>query len=194
MGNNNIYAAIREWAIARNLIDGCTAKDQALKLSSEFGEFALAFMGKCGQDEDKRYIDMKDGIGDSIVVLTIIAAQIGVNIETISPNPPSDFKYLAATYKVIGTQVAIGNLSDSLLKNNLIDARVQIRTVLDCLQRLENEFGFARYECVMAAYEEIKDRMGVMYNGTFIKSTDENYARAMAEIEALDQQRAANPD
>lgn len=92
------FQAIRQWAADRNLIEGATSQAQTVKLFEEGGEVAHAV---ARNDRDA----LKDGIGDMIVVLTILAAQNGLTVE----------------------------------------------------------------ECVGAAYDEIKDRKGVMRDGVFIR-------------------------
>lgn len=66
---------IRGWADARNLIKGSTPEKQFLKLIEEVGELGGAMAR--GNPEG-----IADGIGDAFVVLTILAAQYGMNIET----------------------------------------------------------------------------------------------------------------
>lgn len=65
---------IREWAEARNLIEGSTPEKQFVKLVEEIGELGA------GLARGNRPA-MMDGIGDAVVVLTILAAQIGMDIE-----------------------------------------------------------------------------------------------------------------
>lgn len=65
---------IREWAKARNLIKGSTPEKQFIKLMEEAGEVAAA-LARNKQDE------LIDGLGDMFVVMTILAAQRGVDIE-----------------------------------------------------------------------------------------------------------------
>lgn len=65
---------IREWAHARNLIKGSTPEKQFVKLVEEIGELGAALAR--GNREN-----MVDGIGDAVVVLTILASQIGVDVE-----------------------------------------------------------------------------------------------------------------
>lgn len=65
---------IRQWAEARNLIDGSDPKSQMLKLIEEMGELADA-IGKGNTGETV------DAIGDMVVVLTIISQQIDFAIE-----------------------------------------------------------------------------------------------------------------
>lgn len=70
-----IYAErIRGWAADRNLISGSTPEKQFLKLIEEIGELG-AGMARGNHDA------VMDGIGDAFVVLTILAAQHGLEIE-----------------------------------------------------------------------------------------------------------------
>lgn len=70
----NHFELIRQWAEDRNLIKGATPQGQMLKLTEEMGELAGAIArGKMD--------GVIDGIGDCVVVLTILAAQHNVNIE-----------------------------------------------------------------------------------------------------------------
>lgn len=70
----NRFGDIRGWAHARNLIEGSTTDKQFLKLSEEIGELAEGLAK--GRPEA-----IIDGIGDAVVVLTILAAQVGMQIE-----------------------------------------------------------------------------------------------------------------
>lgn len=71
---NDAFRMIRAWAEARNLVHGSTPDKQFTKLIEEIGELAAGIA-------KKRNDLVMDGIGDAIVVLTILAAQHGVNIE-----------------------------------------------------------------------------------------------------------------
>lgn len=93
-----VFEKIVAWARAKDLTDPARSARQTLKLFEEGGEVA----GAIAREDHVKTID---GIGDCVVVLTILAAQRGVTIE----------------------------------------------------------------ECVMAAWEEIKDRTGRTVDGVFIK-------------------------
>lgn len=60
-----------EWAIDRGILQNSTPQAQFLKLSSEMGELA---------DNLAKGRDVKDDIGDCLVVLTIIANMTGTNL------------------------------------------------------------------------------------------------------------------
>ena len=68
------FDLIRRWANDRCLIQGSTPEKQFLKLSEEIGELAEGLA-------KGRIAAIKDGIGDAVVVLTILAAQNDVPIE-----------------------------------------------------------------------------------------------------------------
>lgn len=70
----NRFPDIRQWANDRNIINGATMQAQFVKLIEEIGELAQG-IAKGRPDA------IEDGIGDAVVVLTILAAQHGVTIE-----------------------------------------------------------------------------------------------------------------
>lgn len=81
-----IYAnRIRQWAHDRNLLTGSDTKSQFVKLMEEAGELAAA-IARSDQDE------FEDAIGDMFVVLTIMAAQNGIEIEECIARAWSEIK------------------------------------------------------------------------------------------------------
>lgn len=68
------FADIRQWATDRNISTGTSPEKQFVKLMEEIGELANG-MAK------SRSESIFDGIGDAVVVLTILAQQYGVEIE-----------------------------------------------------------------------------------------------------------------
>ena len=86
-GNNFLLDSIVEdvmtWHYARNLIRGSTSKDQFHKLIQECGELSDSLCkGK----------DVKDDIGDIMVVLINIAEREGVTIESCLETAYNDIK------------------------------------------------------------------------------------------------------
>lgn len=69
----NLTAKIKQWAVDRNLHTANPDK-QMLKLFEELGELAE------GMAKD-RPAQIADSIGDIYVVLTILSAQLGIDIE-----------------------------------------------------------------------------------------------------------------
>tara|TARA_R110002020_G_scaffold90534_16_gene220479 strand:+ start:101 stop:409 length:309 start_codon:yes stop_codon:yes gene_type:complete len=72
MTTDELTKKIEQWANDRNIIEGATTHSQFLKLMEETGELAA---GIARNNEDL----IKDSFGDVYVVLTILAAQCGVN-------------------------------------------------------------------------------------------------------------------
>lgn len=74
MTNLNQFELIRRWAEDRNLIEGSDPFRQSVKLFEELGELAAGIARNKGEA-------VMDGIGDAVVVLTILAAQHNMRIE-----------------------------------------------------------------------------------------------------------------
>lgn len=70
----NRFEDIRKWGSDRNIIQGTRPEKQFIKLMEEIGELAE------GLAKNKPEL-IKDGIGDSVVVLVMIASQCGLTIE-----------------------------------------------------------------------------------------------------------------
>lgn len=180
---NPLFSLIRLWAEDRNLINGSTSDKQALKLISEFGEIGQAVtLGVIAETEEQGEEAVKqvaDGIGDTIVVLTIMAAQEGFSIESAINEFRDDTTEGYGFYRAAS---AIGRLSDAILKRNEIEIRAFTGYAVWHLNELAEWFGLSLASCLELAYDEIKDRKGVMYNGAFIKSDDARYEAIMAEL------------
>lgn len=76
---------IREWAHARNLIEGSDPKSQLLKTMSELGELADGI-------NKGRQAEIIDGIGDVVVTLVIIAEQLNLSFESCVATAYDDIK------------------------------------------------------------------------------------------------------
>lgn len=87
MRKNNMehFRLIRGWAHERNLVDGSNPNAQTVKLLEEIGEMAGGIARK---DRSK----IMDGIGDAVVVLTILAEMHGVTIEECIETAWSEIK------------------------------------------------------------------------------------------------------
>jgi hypothetical protein len=197
-------ANIRGWARARNLIEGATPQSQFLKLVEEVGEFDAA-----GHVLD--YEAELDGLGDACVVGTIIAAQIGiestewarlmldcVRSDEIEEMFAGDFNHnfparvvetkFEPSYRVIEPLAA---LAGALARGNKSASTGYLYHLLHsmivcCRDNYSENYRFTLAEvldnALDLAWNEIKDRKGVMYQGVFVKSTDERYEAACAEL------------
>lgn len=81
---------IKQWHRDRNLIDGSTDKDQALKLLQELGELSDSI---CKGD------DIKDDIGDMLVVMINICERNKVSLDDCLERAWEDIKDRTGTMK-----------------------------------------------------------------------------------------------
>lgn len=70
----DIAIKVEEWASDRNLIEGSTPQAQMLKMTEEVGELAAGIA-------KGNIMLTADSVGDCLVVLTILCAQLGLDIE-----------------------------------------------------------------------------------------------------------------
>lgn len=76
----------------------------------------------------------------------------------------------------------IGELSSAILKSNREDAVDAFGDVLVCLINAAEIMGISLEEALEHAYNEIKDRKGIMFQGTFVKESDTNYQRIIKQL------------
>ncbi|AXF41798.1 hypothetical protein EPa61_48 [Pseudomonas phage EPa61] len=170
--NSELHDLVVKWGSDRNLIKGSSAKDQFLKLVEEFAEVCEAYI-------QNNTAEVKDGIGDVMVVATIMAAQLGENL----------FDHMSAFVLAVERRPSygedlklLGDLAGSLARGNRWLAIKSLVMAVASLFDAAEEHDTSMLECYQAAYDTIKDRKGVMYNGVFIKESDERYASIMAEL------------
>lgn len=84
--------------------------------------------------------------------------------------------------QLLKTMSEVGELADAINKNHTEGVKDGIGDVLVTLIILAEMKGLTLSDCLAHAYDEIKDRKGVMFNGVFIKATDELYDFARASV------------
>jgi NTP pyrophosphatase (non-canonical NTP hydrolase) len=168
---NELIAKIEQWAEDRNIIKGSKPIDQAMKLFSEFGELA---------DNVGKGRDCRDDIGDCVVVLIIMCAQIGFDF-----NDCKDVDFcegISTKQKIIELMTALSAFAYNC--DQYKDARSGLFESMSALKLICTDLGYTLEECVKIAYDDIKDRRGVLVNGVFIKESDPAYQDALDNIEA----------
>jgi NTP pyrophosphatase (non-canonical NTP hydrolase) len=171
---NELIAKIEQWAEDRNIIKGSKPIDQAMKLFSEFGELA---------DNVGKGRDCRDDIGDVFVVLTIIAKQFKNTIAGVATNVVSEPHCFNKNVKVSVAELGM-TITSMMHENNSDPLMFNIENALCNLNDICMVNDYTLQECVQIAYNDIKDRKGVMYNGVFIKESDPAYQDALDNIEA----------
>lgn len=176
---------IRKWAEDRNIIGGgSTTLDQFIKGLTEAGEL-WTHIGKGQRDL------LKDDIGDVYVCLVNAAGNLDINLED-HVRPLEAFHHhtgralyarrglkrysLQVLYTLAAVSQAIENILDSdnerdvdFFKTDFADACADVVYALETIA-LEQKWSLT--DCVIAAYEDIKDRKGLMVDGTFVKEKD----------------------
>lgn len=78
----------------------------------------------------------------------------------------------------------IGELGDAILKNNKDDVEDAIGDAIVVLINIAEICNTDLNTCLGRAYNSIKDRKGIMFQGAFVKETDVNYERIIKHVKA----------
>lgn len=154
-----------DWAEQRDLLTK-NSDPQFLKILEEFGEWAKATL-KNWDDE------IKDGLGDTLVTVIIYCAQNGKIDTLLDSLSNSKFNEIdnSKEFDIYKNACSvIYNLSSIFHSQGT--PQPFLFNLLSSLNVIANVQGFTLYECLQAAYDEIKHRTGRTVNGTFIKSAD----------------------
>lgn len=175
----DLIAKIEQWAEDRNIIKGSKPIDQAMKLFSEFGELA---------DNVGKGRDCRDDIGDVFVALTIMAKQ---HEDGFMSRCFTDVKSLEDLSKLTSikhvTHVLVSYLYSfvySVEDSKFCDPLFDLHSCIEYLSKVAELSGYTLEECVTIAYNDIKDRKGIMSNGVFIKESDPAYLEVVKSIES----------
>jgi len=168
---NELKDLIIEWGKMNKIIGNGKDTVQALKLDSEMGEI---FQGILDNDID----EIKDGIGDNLVVIIMIMSILGIDIEIKPKQVYTDTtKNLALKYAIIK-----GDFSDNLIKGNVKMVEQLALEMIDYLNILAVVHKLSLKDCLVQALTDIRPRKGILLpNGTFVKSTDPEYEKLVAD-------------
>lgn len=151
---------VQQWSIDRGL-DKADSKKQLLKLYEEFGELAS------GLAKGNKEV-VKDSIGDVVVVLIILAQQQGIR-------QISDFcvifDHLSTNDLMPRASELIGLISLRMrrTKDEIEEPFVRLILYLRTIAKYEN----LKFEdCLLQAWNEIKDRKGKLVDGVWVKEED----------------------
>ena len=170
---NELIAKIEQWAEDRNIIKGSKPIDQAMKLFSEFGELA---------DNIGKGRDCRDDIGDIFIVLTIITKQTGRSVGDYADGGvmlrhPHNKENVSELAYFLAPFVSYLTIPPQFNGQALVECIRLLRTIA-------SNISSTLEECVQIAYDDIKERRGVLVNGVFIKESDPAYASIIASIES----------
>ena len=151
---------VQQWSIDRGL-DKADSKKQMLKLYEEFGELAS------GIAKGNKEV-VKDSIGDVIVVLIILAQQQG--LEKISDFCVI-FDHLSINDLMPRASELIGLISLRVRKTN-DEIEEYIVRLISCLRTISESENLNFEDCLLQAWNEIKNRKGKMVDGVWVKEED----------------------
>lgn len=170
------FELVRDWAEARNLIAGATPQAQFTKLIEEISEFTR------GIDEDNAD-EIYDGLGDSIVVMTVLAAQHGLGLEEciavldeFMDDANARGGLLCKTQSVDNLLHSlfneVGSLATGISKKNLTLVKTGLGGAYRIVEAIAARFDATAEDVFAASYNVIKDRKGRMIDGVFVKEAD----------------------
>lgn len=163
-----LRAKIVEWARARNIIQGATTHAQFLKLVEEYRELHEGLSHSMPEI-------IEDGIGDVFVVYTILAEQLDVSEKFAEIVTDAILEPVINEYDTLHI---LGELAHALARQDALAALAAMHYGVQALNQYALEAVYERTtlaSCVSRAYEEIKDRKGIMFGGVFVKESDPRY-------------------
>lgn len=177
IGINEFVLKVYHWGNDRKINQNSTAFAQTCKMKAEAGELADA-LGKKNIDE------VRDGIGDVVVTLVMVGVQHGLSTDMITEaiergchrnegraNP--DTALAEALSRLSYTEE---RLFDTIcmqargVTTVSLSVQANLATAVYAVKLISEATETAFSECLLQAWNEIKDRTGTMVpGGTFIK-------------------------
>lgn len=162
---NPRFDDIRQWSVRCGLIEGSTPRAQLLKTMSELGELADGI-------NKRRRNEIIDGIGDVEVTLVILAAHMGLQIESASKLMNYDPMQWDAKEQTIAIADTVGSIGMAILAGEMQFAASSIGLAHCQLEVLATTCGLTFDECIEHAWDKIKDRTGRLVDGVYIRDVD----------------------
>ncbi|WP_373073859.1 hypothetical protein [Sulfurimonas sp.] len=150
-----------KWGAARLITVNGNIPTQTIKFGEEMSELF----------EAESIDDVKDSIGDMVVVASMIADLKG-NSTALECMLHCEEEFQAATNKDL-LIIWFGKLCKTTVRGDLTQIDLIVGGLLKILDNICNEYNLSFNECWNLAYNEIKDRKGkLLENGNFIKESD----------------------
>lgn len=150
---------VQQWSKKRGL-DKADSCKQLLKLYEEFGELVQGHLK--GNIEQ-----VKDSIGDMLVVEIIYCQQRGIEFDSLFTE--QQYSPSGVTTLLYNIVFSIGDLSRNTgprsSRRNFLEINQQ-------LQIISIRYNTTLEACLELAWNEIKDRKGKMIDGVFVKEED----------------------
>lgn len=174
-----------QWSTVRRILSESKPHEQFNKLVEEVGELANGIA--------KNKLDViKDSVGDALVVLTNLLAMTGskFNLDKLNEeNSDVEFGFISKSksphVQMLQVQANLGYMATALSDyvSDLFNSEEPVELAdyiypeeyagfVENLRAISKIYGFTVEEAFESAYNEIKDRKGMMKNGSFVKYED----------------------
>lgn len=178
MTRQEFYKNVLMWAEKRNIIEGSTPEHQTIKLGEELGEL-------CAGVARGDLALIKDSVGDCMVVVTILRAMVGAT-DTLEDEPSNAQLPFGDTIKQSATLIVMrrmGEVAQCIFLNaNELVTLATLRAFYQELEALCGAYNIDITECYEMAWNDIKDRKGLIVDGVFMKQAD--IEKKLAELDA----------
>ena len=178
-----------QWSTVRNILSGSKPEEQYNKLAEEVGELANGIA-------KSRLEVIKDSVGDALVVLTNLLAMTGRDISETqissfrimdpdvldlhgiysdSKSPHIQMLCLQASLGFMGELIFDYTIHRELREESTFSDFLYFETAVNfiyALDKISAIYGFTLEEAFESAYNEIKDRKGMLKDGSFVKYED----------------------
>jgi hypothetical protein len=161
---------VAQWCDDRNFTYGSNPMRQFFKLVEEFGE-------TCEAIECSDVADTMDGIGDTLVVTRAILHQMGYDAEAYVAafNRGQGMRQLhqgIVSDPLVACASSLGVIAKGISKGDVVQVADGVSGLVMGLQILCDSTSINIYECMSEAWNEIKDRKGMLIDGVFVKEAD----------------------
>lgn len=174
-----------QWSTVRRILSESKPHEQFNKLVEEVGELANGIA--------KNKLDViKDSVGDALVVLTNLLAMTGskFNLDKLNEeNSDIEFGFISKSksphIQMLQVQANLGYMATVLgdYVNDTFNSEEPVELAdyiypeeyagfVENLRAISSIYGFTVEEAFESAYNEIKDRKGMMKDGSFVKYED----------------------
>ena len=163
------------WAEESNMLRGSDIKTEVLKLTAEYGELITCLNQKG---------DCRDGIGKCIIQMVIICRMRNINLNDCVSNAESitDKRLVNHRFVMMAATQYLGNLNKNILMHEDIKANMGYLFIyLATLAKISN---YSMFDCLEVAYNNLLEKKGIMFDGSFIEETDEKYQTAVTIVKS----------
>ena len=161
------------WAEDTNIIKGSDLRNEALKLTSEYGDLVSCL------NQQK---DCRDNIGRCLIGMVIICRMrnIFLNDCVLNIKEITDKRIVNRRFVMMTATQYLGRLSRNILKYE--DIKFNMGYLFIYLAALTRILDYSLRECIETAYNNLIKTRGIIFDGNFIAETEENYQMAIAVL------------